>query len=126
MLTLSITTWVLITGLLLIRLKTISFLNVALSKAYKTTFESTKISSFVRFITVKFKVTHVYTMGPPEFEGDFRPIKVIFSLFNRKSNNLYLLPDKVVGKFNSLFFTGRYNDFTIHRKISTQIYQITF
>src|SRR6185312_12250686 len=124
--TLSIMTWVLITGFLFIKLKTISFLKVALSKAYKTMLESTKKSAFVRFITVKFKMAHINTVPFPEFKSviSFGLIRLFF--FNRKSNNFHLLANEFFRKFYGLCCVSRYDNFSIHKNNCSQIYKIAY
>ena len=91
MFTLSIITWVLITGFFFIRSKTISFLEVALSNAYKMMLESTKKSAFVRFISVKFKIAHVYAVFSPEIEGlfSFRLTPFFSSRGNAKTSTCF-------------------------------------
>lgn len=114
MFTLSIITCVLILGLFFINLKTISFLKVALSKAYKTMLESTKITAFVRFFAVKFKVTHIYTVVSPKVESFFSFRLIPFLFFDRKCNNLYLFSNKFFRKFDGLLRISVYDNFSVH------------
>lgn len=125
MLTLSITTRVLITGFIFIRLKTIWPLKKSLSKVYKTTLESIKISSFVHFIPVKFKIARIHTIRFPEFECSLGFVPGTFGFFNGESNYFHSLPNIVARKFNRLFFICGYNNLSAHHKIYNQIYQIT-
>jgi len=103
MLILSITTWVLITGFFFIKSNTISFLKVALSKAYKTMLESTKKLAFVRFIAVKFKIAHVYTMFSPKVKRLFSFGLIRFFFLKRESNYFNLFSNKFFRKLNGLF-----------------------
>lgn len=127
MFTLSNTTWVLIKGFFLIKSKAMGFLKVALSSAYNTILESTKKSTFVCFTAVKFKVAHIYAMLFPKFKSSFHFRLIIFFLFNRESDNLYLFSNKFFRKFNSLFRISRDDNFSIHigKSGCFQIYEIT-
>lgn len=115
MLTLSNTTCVLITGFCLIKSKAISFLKVALSRAYNTMLESTKNLAFIGFKSVKFKIAHIKTMLFPKFKGFFSFSIVSSFFFNRKSNNFYLLTNEFFWKLNSLPFIGGYDYFSVHK-----------
>ncbi len=123
MLILSKTTWVLITGLLLISPNAISFLKVALSNAYKAMLESIKKSALIGFVPVKFKIAHINTVLLPKVKSFFSFNLARYFFFNSKGNNFYLLTNKFLRKFNGLLCIGRYNNFSDHTIVFSQIYK---
>ena len=127
MLTLSIITCVLIIGRFSIKFKEISFLKVALSRAYKTLLESTKKSAFIGFNAVKFKVSHINTVFLPKFKSLFNVVFINHFGFNRKRNNFHLSSNEFFRKFNDLMCVCRYDKFSVHiyKNKGNQIYKIS-
>ena len=76
------------------------------------------ILSFIRLVSVKFKLTQIYLMGIKKFYGIFPGIFIIHRLVlvNRKCNHFNQIPDKFIRKMQCKLITFRCNNLSVHDK----------